>query len=115
MTSYIESSPIDIGDGDRFSLIQRVVPDLTFDGSTSASTPAATFTIKARNFPGDTFDQTSSQATTRSSTSPVEQFTNKLDFRIRGRAFVLRIDSSSLGCRYKLGTPRIDIRQDGKR
>tara|TARA_R100001086_G_scaffold80016_1_gene38974 strand:+ start:2445 stop:4595 length:2151 start_codon:yes stop_codon:yes gene_type:complete len=114
MTSFIESAPIDMGEGDKFVSIRRVIPDITFDGSTSVN-PSVDFTVKARNFPGETFDQESSQTTTRSATTPVEQFTSKLDYRIRGRAFVLRIDSSSLGCRYKLGTPRIDIRLDGKR
>ena len=114
MTSFIESAPIDIGDGDKFSFIKRVIPDITFNGSTSVN-PTANFTIKAKDFPGSTYDQTSTQAATRSSTSPVEQFTSKLDYRIRGRSFALRIDSSALGTKYKLGTPRIDIRQDGRR
>ena len=114
MTSFIESAPIDIGDGDKFSFIKRVIPDITFNGSTSLN-PTANFTIKAKDFPGSTYDQTSTQATTRSSTSPVEQFTSKLDYRIRGRSFALRIDSSALGTKYKLGTPRIDIREDGRR
>tara|TARA_R110000751_G_scaffold35613_2_gene87495 strand:+ start:527 stop:2626 length:2100 start_codon:yes stop_codon:yes gene_type:complete len=114
MTSFIESAPIDVGDGDKFSFIKRVIPDITFNGSTSLN-PTANFTIKAKDFPGSTYDQTSTQATTRSSTSPVEQFTSKLDYRIRGRSFALRIDSSALGTKYKLGTPRIDIREDGRR
>ena len=50
-----------------------------------------------------------------SATSPIEQFTEKLDYRLRGRSFALRIDSTSLGTKYKLGTPRVDIREDGRR
>jgi hypothetical protein len=114
MTSFIESAPIDMGDGEKFSFIRRVIPDITFNGSTSIN-PTADFTIKAKDFPGSTYDQTSTQSTSRSSTSPVEQFTNKLDYRIRGRSFALRIDSSAIGTKYKLGTPRIDVREDGRR
>jgi hypothetical protein len=114
MTSFIESSPIDLGDGEKFAFIRRVIPDITFNGSTSIN-PTADFTIKAKDFPGSTYDQTSTQSTSRSSTSPVEQFTNKLDYRIRGRSFALRIDSSAIGTKYKLGTPRIDVREDGRR
>jgi hypothetical protein len=114
MTSFIESAPIDLGDGEKFSFIRRVIPDITFNGSTSIN-PTADFTIKAKDFPGSTYDQTSTQSTSRSSTSPVEQFTNKLDCRIRGRSFALRIDSSAIGTKYKLGTPRIDVREDGRR
>ena len=114
MTSFIESSPIDLGEGEKFAFIRRVIPDITFNGSTSIN-PTADFTIKAKDFPGSTYDQTSTQSTSRSSTSPVEQFTNKLDYRIRGRSFALRIDSSAIGTKYKLGTPRIDVREDGRR
>jgi hypothetical protein len=114
MTSFVESAPIDIGDGDKFVFLKRVIPDVTFDGSTSVN-PDVSFTMKAKNFPGSNFNETTEGSTQRSSTSPVEQFTEKLDYRLRGRSFVLRIDSTSLGTKYKLGTPRVDIREDGRR
>ena len=60
MTAFIESAGIDIGDGDKFSYIRRIVPDLTFTGSTSLSAPQAVFTIKARRFPGADFSDTES-------------------------------------------------------
>ena len=78
-------------------------------------TTCLSFTVKAKNYSGASYDQTGSGDTQRSSTSPIEQFTNKLDFRIRGRSFAIRVDSSELGCKYKLGTPQIDIRPDGRR
>ena len=114
MTSFIESAPMDMGDGDRFVSIKQLIPDVTFAGSTSVN-PTVSFTVKAKNYSGGNYDQTGSGDTQRSSTSPIEQFTNKLDFRIRGRSFAIRVDSSELGCKYKLGTPRIDIRPDGRR
>ena len=115
MESFIESAPIDMGDGDKFSFIRRVIPDITFTGSTALSSPNATFTIKARNFPGASFDDTGSGTTSRTSTSPIENFTEKLDVRVRGRSFALRVESEALGCKWKLGSPRVDIRQDGRR
>ena len=114
MTSFIESAPIDIGDGEKFVFLKRVIPDVTFDGSTSVN-PDVSFTMKAKNFPGSNFNQTTEGATQRSATSPIEQFTEKLDYRLRGRSFALRIDSTSLGTNFTLGTPRVDIREDGRR
>ena len=114
MTSYVESAPMDIGEGDKFVSIKQLIPDITFAGSTSVN-PTVSFTVKAKNYSGATYDQTGSGDTQRSSTSPIEQFTNKLDFRIRGRSFAIRVDSSELGCKYKLGTPQIDVRLDGRR
>ena len=114
MTSFIESAPMDIGDGDKFVFLKRVIPDVTFDGSTSVN-PDVSFTMKAKNFPGSNFNETTQNTTQRSATSPIEQFTEKLDYRLRGRSFSLRIDSTSLGTKYKLGTPRVDIRMDGRR
>jgi len=114
MTSFIESSAIDIGDGDKFLFLKQVIPDITFNGSTSVN-PDVSFTMKSRNNPGANFNETTQVTTQRSATSPVEQFTEKLNYRLRGRSFALRIDSTSLGTKYKLGTPRVDIRQDGRR
>ena len=115
MTAFIETAPMDIGDGDKFVSLKRVIPDLTFTGSVTGSSPNATFTVKARDFPGSDFNQTGTGTTSRTATSPVEQFTEKLDYRIRGRSFALRLDSSALGCKFKMGTPRVDIREDGRR
>jgi hypothetical protein len=114
MTSFIESASIDIGDGDKFVSLKQVIPDITFNGSTSVN-PDVSFTMKSRNNPGANFNQTTENTTQRSATSPVEQFTQKLDYRLRGRSFALRIDSTSLGTKYKLGTPRVDVREDGRR
>jgi hypothetical protein len=115
MDSFIESAAIDIGDGDRFTYLRKVIPDLTFDGSTNLASPQATFTVKARNNPGADFDSTQSGTTSRTQTTPVEEFTEQLDLRVRGRSFALRVESNALGSKWKLGSPRVDIRQDGRR
>ena len=116
MNSYIESAAIDIGDGDKFAYISRLIPDLTFVGSTALSSPQATFTVKARNFPGASFDDdTVSGDAVRAASSPVETYTNQLFLRARGRSFALRVSADAVGAKWKLGSPRIDIRQDGRR
>jgi hypothetical protein len=114
MSSYIESSQMDMGDGEQFTLISRLIPDLTFDGSTNLD-PSADFTLQARNYPGGNYLQSAEKSATRTSTSPVEQFTNQLNMRLRGRSFAMKVDSDAVGVRWKLGSPRVDIRTDGRR
>ena len=114
MTAFIESAGIDIGDGDQFSYIRRVIPDLTFTGSTALSAPQAVFTIKSRRFPGANFNNTAAGTTERTASSPVETYTEQLHLRSRGRSFALRVESTSLGTKWKLGSPRIDLRPDGR-
>jgi len=114
MTSFIESAPVDIGEGEKYVFLSEIIPDITFNGSTSVN-PDVDFTVKAKNFSGGNFLQSQSGNAQRTATSPVEQFTEKLNYRLRGRSFALRIDSTSLGTKYKLGTPRANIRQDGRR
>ena len=115
MDSFIESASIDIGDGDRFSYLRKVIPDLTFDGSTNLASPQATFTVKARNNPGADFNNTQAGTSTRTQSTPVETYTEQLDLRVRGRSFALRVESNALGSKWKLGSPRVDIKQDGRR
>ena len=115
MNVFIESAAIDIGDGDRFAYIRKLIPDLTFEGSTNLTNPQATFTLKARQNPGASFDSTGVGSAVQSQSTPVEEYTEQLDVRLRGRSFALRVESDSLGNRWKLGSPRVDIRNDGRR
>lgn len=114
LTAYIESSQIDIGDGEYFSFISRMIPDLTFRGSTNAS-PTANITVKTRNFPGGTYVQSTSSAITKSASVPVEQFTDQVRLRLRGRSFAMRVESTASGVGWRLGSPRLDVRPDGRR
>jgi len=113
ITAYIESSQVSIGEGDRFVFMRKVLPDLTFDGSTSDS-PSANFIFQARNFPGGNYLQSNTSAVTRTATAPVEQFTDQVNLRLRGRSFALKVQSTTTGTSWRLGTPRVDIRQDGR-
>ena len=114
ITAYIESSQIDIGDGDQFAFIKRLIPDLTFRNST-ASSPSANFTIKTRNFPGGVYLQSNEKTVTKTASVPVEQFTDQVHLRLRGRSFAMRIESDDSGVGWRLGSPRLDIRPDGRR
>lgn len=114
IVAYIESSQFDIGDGDQFSFVRRLIPDLTFRNST-AETPIANFTVKARNFPGGAYLQDNSKAVEKTASVPVEQFTQDAHIRLRGRSIAIRVDSDETGTGWRLGSPRIDVRSDGRR
>ena len=116
MTASIESSQIDIGDGYNFTFIKQLIPDITFEGSTSTTgNPTANFTLQARKGPGSTYSNTSGGSSTRTATTPVEQFTDLVNVRLRGRSFNMKLESTDQGVAWKLGTPRVDIRPDGRR
>ena len=114
VTSYIESSQMDIGDGDHFVFLKRLIPDITFADST-ATAPSANFTLEARNFPGENYTNSDTNSVIRSSTVPVEQFTNVVNLRLRGRSFALKVESVNTGVGWRLGSPRVDMQQDGRR
>jgi hypothetical protein len=118
MTSSIEASPIDVGEGERFMFINKIIPDITFQGSTGG-TPSASMTLSMQDYPGSSYGQAETDAVTSSAIStttvPFEQFTTKADIRLRGRSFAFKIGSTALGVRWRLGSPRIELRQDGRR
>ena len=105
------------GDGERFVHFSKLIPDVTFDGSTSTN-PAVTFTLQTRNNPGGAYLQTDSNTVTQSvagTSSVVEQFTQEVDVRLRGRSFAIKVSNSDLQNQWRLGTPRVEIRTDGRR
>jgi hypothetical protein len=118
--AYIGSAEFDIDDGDHFGFVWRILPDITFRGSTTAS-PQATMTLIPMQNAGSGYNNPTSVAgsdsalITRTATVPIEQFTGQVYVRVRGRQMILEIESNQLGCNWQLGSPRIDIRQDGRR
>ena len=112
--AFIESSPTAIGAGDDFVFIRRLIPDVTFEGSTT-NTPSVNMTIETKNFPGADYTTTVASPVTRSTTVPVEKFTDQVHIRLRGRSFAFKISSDATGVDWRLGTPRIDARGDGRR
>jgi hypothetical protein len=114
IVAYIESAEFDIEDGQNFGFVWRMVPDVTFEGSTAAS-PQITMTLYGMNGSGSGFNQTTSKGVTRTSTVTIEQFTNIIYTRIRGRQMIMKAQSSDLGVTWQLGAPRIDVNVDGQR
>ena len=114
LTPYIESSVIDMGDGDQFMFATRIIPDLTFRNSTNVA-PTATMTLKARNFPGGAYFASDADPVTKTASLPVEQFTNELYVRLRGRSMSIKIESNQTDTAWRLGDPRLDLRTDGRK
>jgi len=116
--AYIASAEFDIDDGHNFGFVWRLIPDITFVGST-VSEPKATFTLLPLQNSGSGYNNPQSVAgssnglVTRSATVPVEQFTGQVNIRVRGRQMAMRVGSSDLGVAWQLGAPRIDIKPDG--
>lgn len=113
LNAYIESAPVDIQDGDKFSFVRRVLPDVKFFNSTD--NPEVTLVLKTQNYPGSNYVNGSSSAVDRTSTVPVDQYTNVANVRVRGRSLIFRVESDKVGTRWGLGSPRIEIRPDGGR
>ena len=120
ISALIGSSEFDIDDGHNFGFIWRVLPDLTFRGSTSG-TPQCTMTlIPFENSGSGATDPRSTAGTSNASiqriaTAPVEEFTGQVYIRIRGRQLIFQMESTQVGTTWQLGAPRIDIKQDGRR
>lgn len=125
LDAYIESGPVELSveggfdKGDRMVFIRRIIPDVTFMGSDDeAHTPTVTFTVKMMDKPGGGFDAVTDGGTvTRGSTvsATVEEFTDDLHVRLRGRSFTIRVESDSQGTQWRMGVPRLDVRTDGQR
>jgi hypothetical protein len=114
LTAYIESSQIDLGDGEQFAFIRRMIPDITFRNSTALA-PTVQMTLKTRNFPGGNYLQSTDKDIVKTASVPVEQYTDQVHVRLRGRSFALRVESDESGVGWRLGSPRVDVRPDGRR
>jgi hypothetical protein len=119
ISASITSSQYDIGDGHNFAFVYRMIPDLTFRGSTSGTTPTITMYLQGLNNSGSGITQTGNADVVNTGTAPsvinVDQFTGQLYIRVRGRQMQMQITSNTVGCQWQLGSPRIDIRPDGRR
>jgi hypothetical protein len=114
MTSFVTTNDFDVGDGENFLLIRRIIPDVDFTGSTAAA-PQVLMTMRPRNFPGANYSGTNQPDVIRTATVPIEQFTEQVFIRARARQMGFKIQSTDLGVQWQLGAPRLDGRADGKR
>lgn len=117
ITAFIQTSDFDIGDGDHFAFVSRIIPDVKFLGSNTGNgnTPAVTLTLYPHNYPGAPYGTGDADTVTASVVLPVEQYTEQVYTRIRGRQLAFRVTSSDLGVAWQMGAMRLDIRPDGRR
>jgi hypothetical protein len=118
--SYIGSSEFDLDDGHNFMYVWRMLPDVNFNGSNSAN-PSITMALIPMANSGSGFTSPASVGgtnitpVTRSATLPIEKFTGQVFVKVRGRQMILQISSSAPGVAWQLGSPRLDMRHDGRR
>ena len=120
INSYVQSSDFDIGDGHNFGFVWRILPDINFTGS-NVNNPHVTMTVRPRTNSGAPYgaannpEVISADNYSGGSSYDVQQFTGQVYTRLRGRQLAFRIESTTLGVSWQLGSPRIDIRNDGRR
>lgn len=128
---YVQSSDFDIGDGHNYGFVWQVIPDITFDGSTTLgdNKPYATFTVRPRRNPGADYGSSdmpivaSTVNYSSQNTYNVQQFTQVVNTRLRGRQMAFRVSSNMTGTaadnitgiQWQLGTPRLNVRPDGRK
>jgi hypothetical protein len=118
--SYVQSSDFDIGDGHNFGFVWRILPDVNFNGS-NINNPQVTMTVKPRQNSGSPYSAADNPGVVSadnygaSSVYNIQEFTGQVYTRLRGRQLAFRIESTTLGVAWQLGSPRIDIRNDGRR
>lgn len=119
INAYIESAEFDIDDGEHLGYVYRVVPDITFEGS-SAPSPQVVMTLIPMMNSGSGYNNPESlggqsyASVQRLSTTTIERFTGQVYVRVRGRQMIFKVESTDLGNAWQLGSPRIDIRPDGR-
>jgi hypothetical protein len=119
IAANISSSEFDIQDGHNFGFVWRVLPDLTFETSTTSPTmqaPTVTMTLFGLSNSGSGVTS-SAGAPVAASASYVltEGFTGQIYTRMRGRQLIFKIESNQINTTWQIGAPRIDIRPDGRR
>jgi len=118
--AYIISAEFDLDDGHNFSFVWRVLPDITFAGSEAASPTATMYLLPMQNS-GSGYNSPASVGgisnapITRTAVLPIEEFTGQINTRVRGRQMAMKIESTAIGVQWQLGSPRLDIRSDGRR
>lgn len=126
ITATITSAQFDIGDGNNLAFVWRMLPDLTFRGSTDGTTPALTMQLLPLQNSGSGYNNPksvggtsadASEAVTATQVYPIDldTYNGQIYIRVRGRQMAIRITSSKIGTQWQLGSPRIDLRQDGRR
>jgi hypothetical protein len=118
--SYVQSSDFDIGDGHNFGYVWRMLPVVNFNGS-NVNEPSVTMVLQPRRNSGSPYTQADTPSVVSSDNYiiypqyTIQEFTGQVYTRLRARQMALRITSTGLGVAWQLGSPRIDIKNDGRR
>jgi len=118
--SYVQSSDFDIGDGHNYGFVNHMIPDITFDGS-DVNAPQVIFTVRPRQNPGANYSLAASPPVVSANnyvgqqSYNVQQFTQIVYTRLRGRQMAFKVESNSIGTQWQLGVPRMDVRPDGRK
>jgi len=121
LSASITSASVSLDEGDRFTLVRKIIPDMNFVGSDNNVTPSASMSIDTKNFPGSSATTTSTSPsgsalnTTAVNQSTIDEFTEQIHVRARGRQLTIKINSTTTGVAWQLGTPRAEVRPDGRR
>lgn len=121
LNASITSASVSLDEGDRFTLVRKIIPDMNFVGSDNNVTPSASMSIDTKNFPGSSATTTSTSPsgsalnTTAVNQSTIDEFTEQIHVRARGRQLSIKINSTTTGVAWQLGTPRAEVRPDGRR
>lgn len=120
INAYIQSADFDIGDGNQFAFIWRMLPDINFNGS-NVDKPSVTMTLRPRINAGAPYKPAPSPEVesqnnyTNVRSYNIQEFDGQVYTRVRGRQMALRIESTDLGVAWQLGSVRADIKPDGRR
>lgn len=114
ISAFVQTSDFDIGDGEQFSFVSKIIPDVKFLGS-SASSPSVTLTVFPHNYPGAAYGTPDADPVRAVAVLPVERYTDQVYTRIRGRQIALKVSSDELGVAWQMGAMRAEIRPDGRR
>ena len=126
ISAFIQSSDMTIEDGENFILTKRVIPDVNFTNSLTTNpvtgatlVPEVEMTVGVRNFPGaaNNTDNVAGNTLTRDviTTASINEYTNQVFVRARGRQMNFKIASNMVGVRWQIGAVRVDFRPDGRR
>ena len=120
ISAHVVSAEFDLNDGHQFTFVNKIIPDITFDGSTSDS-PVVTLTLNPLTSSGSGYKTVTSEGgsnsgtITRTSSADIEKYTELLHTRIRARQMSMRVESTATGVTWQFGSPRLDMRPDGRR
>jgi hypothetical protein len=104
MPFHLETSYFDVGDGEDFMFIDKIVPDF----KRIPTNKQVAFTLYTKRYPQD-------PQPVAKGPYIIQSDTNKISLRARGRQFKMRIEASANGTDFEMGVIKANLKPDGKR